>query len=321
MKAFPVYFNGKDYWISVTGRIFDFDAGNEITNTFSLEERAKLVAVCWIGNIDLPISYKDGNRLNVSRNNIGYQINNLYKINSDTLEINGYKFHKLQEYKYYYVSDSGIFYSEFYNRFLHKKISNSPYYTKISLVNNNGIRDTRAIHRVIYYTLHGISENPLMEINHIDGRPWNNVIDNLEETTTLQNVRHSMFITKTHSVTWNPDEIDLICRMLDSGKSIAEVYINKWISNKISISGFKVLAHHLIHHTKFWVDISSNYTFSKWKNRNQLYTDDDVRTICELLEKGISQTEIANITGISLKYISSIKNRNVRKTISNTYSF
>ena len=318
---FPVYYNEKDYYITNSGKIFDFNSKEEISNNFSLTERAKLVAVAWIGNIDLPINYKDGNSNNISRSNIEYKLPDIQSNSDSTIMIGNEIFYEVIGYKYYYVSKTGLIYSTIYNKLLHKKISRYPHYVRISLVDNDGKRRMRQFHRIVWYSISKNPEDPDMDINHKDGRPWNNVYSNLEETSSLENVRYSMFILKSRNTTWTEHEIHLICKYLSNGLSIKDVYENFWIRAKINYDGFKILAHHLLYHTKFWVDISSQYDFSKWKKANSLYSDDQVKLICEYLEKGYRPFEIEKMTNIPLKYISSVKNRVSRKDISKDYNF
>lgn len=321
MKAFPLYYKGTDYWISTNGRIFDWNSGYEITNRFSDYERSRMIAACWIGELNYPLTFKDGNSKNISRKNINYKIPKIIILDDGNLLIGNEIFYRINGYKYYYVSENAVFYSSFYNKFLHKKISKFPHYVKISLVNNSGIRDTCAVHRIVFYAVSNKPLNPEMEINHIDGRKWFNCMKNLEETSSVENVRHSMFTIKTRDTLWNPNEIHSICKMIESGFSSREIYNNKWICEKISYDSFKVLIHHLINHTKYWVDISSKYNLDNWNSISKIYSDDLVHQICRLLENGISQKEIETQLNVPLKYISSIKNRTARVNISKHYQF
>lgn len=321
MKAFPLYYKGIDYWITTNGRIFDWDNLHEITKDFSHYERCRMVAACWIGESSYQLLFKDGNSKNISRKNINYEVPKIIKLRDGNLLIGNEVFYKINGYKYYYVSKNAIFYSSFYKKFLHKKVSKFPHYVKISLVNNEGIRDTCAVHRVVFYTINGRSLNPDMEINHIDGRKWFNCIENLEETTSLENTRHAMFSTNTRENLWNPNEIHSICKMIQDGLTTREIYNNDWISEKLSYDSLKVLVHHLINHTKFWVDISSKYNLSNWNSISKKYSDETIHEICRLLENGKSPKEIEDQLNVPLKYISSIKTRSARKDISSAYNF
>ena len=321
MKVFPLYYKGKDYWITTNGRIFDNDSNLEITNQFSDYERCKMIAVCWIGEIDLPLKFKDKNSKNICRKNINYKVPGIVKLDDGNLLIGSTIFYKVPNYKYYYVSKDAVFYSIFYNKFLHKKISNFPHYVKISLVSNDDIRDTCAVHRIVFYSVSGCIPNKDMEINHIDGRKWVNNFYNLEETSTIENVRHSIFTIKTREGKWNPNEIHYICKMIENGFTSREIYNLPWVKSKVSYDSFKILLHHLVSHTKYWVDISSEYNLSNWNSISKVYSDKSVHKICQLLESGMAQKEIENLLGIPLKYISSIKNRSARTNISSQYKF
>ena len=60
MRLFPVYYKGNDYWVSKCGWIYDYKSKNEITNSFSREEIAKIMATAWIGEMDAPIKFRNG---------------------------------------------------------------------------------------------------------------------------------------------------------------------------------------------------------------------------------------------------------------------
>lgn len=113
-----------------------------------------------------------------------------------------------------------------------------------------------------------------------------------------------------------------VCQCLAAGTKIKYIYKNNdWIQSKITFSGFKILCHHLIYHTKFWVDISSQYDMSKFVNSNIIVSDNDVHQICKMLSNGLNYRQISEALGIDPKYISSIKCRSTRTDISSQYNF
>lgn len=320
LREFPVFYKGKDYWITIDGAIYDFKTGNSISDKFDLEEVARMIATAWIGEADFPIKYRrtDGS---ITRDNIQYEIVSKAYISDDIIRINGIDFKKIPGFKYYYIADGGIIYSAFYNKFMHRKINHAMYLV-MSMVDDNGNRRMVPIHRYLWYTWNNKTPNPNMTINHIDGFKWHCYLWNLEEITPLENSRHASFVIKTKDNTWSIEEIHFICQCLSAGEKIKLIYKNNdWINNRIVLSGFKILCHHLIYHTKFWVDISTQYDMSAYKNSNILVSDEDVHKICKLLSEGISVTQISNMLNIKLKYISAIKCRTCRTNISQQYNF
>lgn len=210
---------------------------------------------------------------------------------------------------------------EFYDKFMHRKITKTMY-VHVSMVDDSGRRRMMPIHRYMWYTWNNKVPNPEMEINHIDGKEWHCYLSNLEEITPLENSRHGTLILKTKSNLWSLENIHFMCQQLSAGDKIRSIYDNnKWIQDKISLSGFKILCHHLIYHTKFWVDISSQYDMTSFKNSNIIVSDNEVHQICKMLSQGMKAKDISNFMNIDLKYVSAIKCRTSRRYISDQYNF
>lgn len=321
MRLFPVYYKGNDYWVSKCGWIYDYKSKIEITNSFSREEIAKIMATAWIGEMDAPIKFRNGDPNVLNRDNIQYEIVSKEIISDNEISINGVIFKRIPGLKYYFIADGGLVYSTFYDKLLHRKITRT-LYLHMSMVDDDGVRKMFPLHRILYYVWNNKKPNPAMEINHIDGKEWHCYLWNLEEITPLENTRHAEFIINTREVLWTPDEVHFICRQIQNGKSIREIYDNnEWINKKIQLSGFKIFTHHLISHTKYWVDVSSQYDFSKWQNANIKYTDDQVHQICKMLCNKLKPSEISRQLNIDVKFISAIKCRKTRKDISSQYDF
>ncbi len=320
LRRFPVYYKGNDYWITIDGAIYDFNTHKSISDKFSLDEVARMIATAWIGEADFPIKFRNNDE-SIIRDNIQYAIISKEYISDDIIRINGVDFKKIPGFKYYYIADGGIIYSAFYDKFMHRKITKTMY-LQMSMVDDTGKRRMMPIHRYMWYTWNNKVPNPEMEINHIDGKEWHCYLSNLEEITPLENSRHGSFIIKTKVNTWSIEDIHFICQCLAAGNKIKSIYKNNdWIQSKIVFSGFKILCHHLIYHTKFWVDISSQYDMSGFINSNIIVSDNDVHQICKMLSNGLSCKQISNALGIDLKYVSSIKCRSTRTNISQQYNF
>lgn len=76
---------------------------------------------------------------------------------------------------------------------LKKGVLLTPYisngYYKINLINNNGLRKTLLLHRVIAKNwLNNYSED--LKVNHIDANKLNNKIENLEMVSQRENMSH-----------------------------------------------------------------------------------------------------------------------------------
>lgn len=76
-------------------------------------------------------------------------------------------------------------------------------------------------HRFIFYYFYR-RLNPFKQINHIDGNPSNNAIENLELVTPSQNLKHSFrFLGRkpTRRLRFTPEEAALIRRLKAEGQS------------------------------------------------------------------------------------------------------
>ena len=69
------------------------------------------------------------------------------------------------------------------------KDHNGRLYVKLS--NNENVRKNKSISRMVATAFLGSPEDSLLEVNHIDGNPLNNHIENLEWTTRQENMKHA----------------------------------------------------------------------------------------------------------------------------------
>lgn len=102
-------------------------------------------------------------------------------------QVRGYK-------KLYSISNKGRIKSERKNKKILKPYKDS--YFEIDLTKNN-IRKRFVIHRLLFETFNKKIKKGL-EINHIDGDRYNNLLSNLECVTPLQNVMHNIKLGKQH---------------------------------------------------------------------------------------------------------------------------
>ena len=71
------------------------------------------------------------------------------------------------------------------------KDRNGRLYVKLS--DNENVRKNKSISRMVATAFLGSPEDALLEVNHIDGNPLNNHIENLEWTTRQENMRHAFY--------------------------------------------------------------------------------------------------------------------------------
>lgn len=156
-----------------------------------------------------------------------------------------------------------------------------------------------------------------LQVNHKDGNPSNNVINNLEWTTPKENTDHAM-LTNLHKMNGadnpnnklNEDQVREICELIQSGK-----YYDTEIAKMYNVSYANISD---IHKGKLWKNISREYDLSAKKYLS--VSPQDVEEICKLLETGkYFTTEIAEMYNTTHTCISDIKNGKTWKEISCKY--
>ena len=91
---------------------------------------------------------------------------------------------------YYYISNTGLVYSTYYNKFIIPH-ENHAGYLQVSLMTETG-RVFRKVHRLVIMCFNPINNPELYEVNHIDGIKYHNWIWNLEWVTSKENKHHAI---------------------------------------------------------------------------------------------------------------------------------
>jgi len=107
----------------------------------------------------------------------------------EKLTYNNIKFYKIKDFPNYYISKCGKIYSSKTNKILKQNYkSEKELYMKVGL--SNVKRYTKSVHRLVGKSFIPNPENKPY-INHIDGNPKNNNMDNLEWCTHQENMNHA----------------------------------------------------------------------------------------------------------------------------------
>lgn len=194
-------------------------------------------------------------------------------------------------------------------------------YMTLSLINNEGKRKTKFIHRLVAENFID-NKNNLPIVNHIDGNKFNNHVSNLEWVTVAENIQHA-YDTGLHIKASGVDspntnlsyqKVHNICASLMGGlkiKSVAELH---GVSESIV---------HNIKNRKCFIDITHQYDLDQVKRYERLSIE-TVLWVCEMLESGYSTTGIFEITDnkhLTMSRIQSIKARRSFKDLTNLYKF
>ena len=154
-----------------------------------------------------------------------------------------------------------------------KKCMSSTGYHIVRLVDGEGKPKTCKVHRLVAYAFIPNHDNK-PNINHIDGNPLNNHVNNLEWCTQIENIQHAIDtgLRKTISNTFGKDLIN----DYNSGIPIYEL-INKYNVSKVAIHKFfnKERVKRL---TKYNIDINSfRNDIANGLNNTQLAGKYDIR--------------------------------------------
>lgn len=179
-------------------------------------ELGRLMAEFKYGPIDLPIIYSNGDKTDVSWNNIRYQIkyDNVDIIDNTTIKISNAILKKYLDTSLY-ISNSGVVY-DINNKL--RTIGFKDIYGHRGFVYWIGRKSYNMnIHRMLYQVWIGNIPTDLV-VNHMDNNPLNNEISNLELVTPHYNVLHGLIKNpkRLHCVI-NVDEIPDIFNKYNHG--------------------------------------------------------------------------------------------------------
>lgn len=260
-----------NYSISNKGYIFDKENNVLIpqiikNNTLivvlnGIEHRLdQLILNIYVGELDGNIIYRDNNYKNCEVTNLSYDIN--ISLSNDDFIINEKIFKPIPGFSNYAISDDGLIYSKL-RKVLIRKTFNQNNYVVATIIDDNGYRAPRRIHRLVYMTY--IGPIPVdMILDHKDGKKYNNRSTNLEAVYQHENIKRAFDIGLIDR-RWEIDDIHKICKMLE------ENIPSKKILKSIQLSGHKnyrdltMLIHNLINQ-KQHCQISKGYNIKNYNS-------------------------------------------------------
>ena len=136
---------------------------------------------------------------------------------------------KKYQLKYdYYALEDGNIYSETSNRNLSKHLDKDGY-EKVRLISLDG-RHTYSVHRLILESFNPIEDMEILQVNHIDGNKQNNRLNNLEWTTSKENIQHACKNGLRHNQTGENNNATKLTE--ESVKLIVELLLEKKLTQK-----------------------------------------------------------------------------------------
>lgn len=260
---------------------------------------ARLMVNTFIGYHNGDILFKDGDKLNCHSSNLSYKVLNFIKCDSDTLVINGELFKLAYGYNNrYYLNEYGVLYDESYG--FRKHSFSTREYLKFELYDDSK-KISKMINRWVYETWIGQLRNSDNEVDHIDGNHWNNHYSNLSEVSGFENIQRSYDITKVRTRRWSKSIIESICRLIQDQYTIMDIMsiLNIDAKDRRKLSE---LIHNIVL-KKMHRDISDKYDLLSYKPMDTKITqrqlsEDDIKTIIDMHNQGMTDTEISNYLNV-----------------------
>lgn len=200
---------------------------------------------------------------------IRYHVDNQVFYTEDYRLINGIPFKRIYYKGMYktnsFISRKGVVYSDSVKRILAHQFQHNMYHRHQIIIPNMGQKRI-GTNRLVYNTW--ANKKPWIpdeiQINHKDGFKYHNWIENLEETTQLENMRHSK-LTGLRPMPYNEEFIVSLCILIQS--NLYDIDEMQEILNipKEDYVRFKSLVYS-VSRGKSWTDISKDYDFTDYLN-------------------------------------------------------
>lgn len=295
MKKFYTIPYHERYYMNSEGYVFD-TALKTLINPFVIDnlyyfnldneniEAGKLSLQTFIGSFPSNIIYKLGWK-NFDIKSVKYDIHNII-FNENSIDIEGINFVALNKYPNYYISRSGIVYSQYYRKFLCRSFNDKGYPT-VSLIDNTGHRSPRKIHRLVYETFIGELDDEKV-IDHVNGKKWCCEDWNLDQISQRENVMRAYDNGQNPCNHWTDDQIHTICKMIENNSSINDIIQELGLDedDKRNIS----MIIHLIRKKNYFKEISKNYNIDGYctsiNKGSRVLTIEDVINIKNILKSG-----------------------------------
>lgn len=276
----------------------------------------KLLLNTFVGDFEADIIYEDDDYSNCNFSNIRYNIT-VVKDGNDIL-INGKVFKSIPNFNDYYISDNGVVYSTYRQKFM-SVTYNHGNYTVATIINNDGYRAPQRIHRLVYMTFMGIIPDD-QNIDHLDNRKYNNSIKNLELVYPHENVRRALD-DGISNMRWSVDDINNICKMLESNipsETIADKFDMTTYGDYRDLT---MLIHNLTS-GKQHVQITKHYNLSNYNSalnkKDRVLDESDVIYIWDSIYNGnVMIKDLSNKFNVSTSTISKIRDRKTWKQVTN----
>lgn len=205
----------------------------------------------------------------------------------------------------YMVSDHGRIYDNQTNEFLSYYHMRGEYWHARIRVNHSTSVNC-SVHRAVLMSFNPIPNFDEMQVDHIDGNPCNNRLNNLEWVTPMENTRRAINTglrnqtgTSNGRAVYDDDTIRRVCELIDQGLGNAQIATALGYLHEPERGSFAANVSS-IRHGKTRRDISCNYNFMGG-NQFKFYGEDFAYLACCFLSdpnRDFTYDEIADFLDI-----------------------
>ena len=218
-------------------------------------------------------------------------------------------------FPYYMISNYGRMYLRFGDVPFKVYSINGNGYWYTTLLTKTGQRNV-FIHRLVKMVFDYVDGCEELVIDHLDGNRLNPILCNLDWVTSEENTR------RYYSLCENLGHIPL--QIVPEYLQIDFDRMNK-LKYDIRDKAYQEDIKHSqdVYKQKNFNDMRKQYNCQGelWNTERNKHPDEEVRTICEMLQDGYTDSYIANTLNIKKSYVSSVRYGKARKDISSNYDF
>lgn len=203
---------------------------------------------------------------------------------------------------YYYISNYGRIFSSARNIIISPMITHCGYLSAgLVQQDNTAKRKNYLVHRLVMICFKPIENYDQLQVNHINGRKYDNYLSNLEWVTQSENMQHCYRNGLEKSgedhewATMTNDQAEMICKLLEKRlpyKEIAKIVFNDETRTR-PITYIK--------NNMTWKNQSLKYNIPKTGTNKQRFTDDELYKMYEFIKSGLKPREVAIKMGIDIE--------------------
>lgn len=219
---------------------------------------------------------------------------------------------------YYWISDLGRMFNTNINRFMPQFDDGRRGYLLVTLATDRG-NITKSVHRIMMIEHVGFDPDPNKnEVDHISGVKYNNSIYNTRWVSGSENIIAAYDNGLMPSGEDSPssvlsnDDVRYVCQMMQDGIDRHKIY-DFLASRGIA---YPNTLFHSIYTRRSWKRISKDYAFQDYRERDSVFTTDEIHIVCQCLEKNMNHRDIIAALGMNPDLMTQDQRNNLYTAIS-----